>query len=126
MLKLQQKDAQTLADSYKSLLQKQGFKVDSNGAVTNSTSKILELEHALEKAQKAQDAYTGDNEKKQKSLQKAVDNAQQKLSKAENTLGEYYEMSKKVGETEAEWREISNAIKEAKNEIYEVTYRLLC
>ena len=119
MLKLQQKDAQTLANNYKSLLKQQGFKIDSNGAVTNSTSKILELEHALEKAQKAQDAYTGDNEKKQKSLQKAVDNAQQKLSKAEKTLDEYYEMSNKVAETEAEWREISNAIKEAKNEIYE-------
>ena len=119
MLKLQQKDAQTLANNYKSLLKQQGFKIDSNGAVTNSTSKILELEHALEKAQKAQDAYTGKSESKQKSLQKAVDNAQQKLSKAENTLDEYYEMSKKVGETEAEWREISNAIKEAKNEIYE-------
>ena len=119
MLKKQQSDAQILANSYKSLLQKQGFKVDSNGAVTNSTSKILELEHALEKAQKAQDAYTGDNEKKQKSLQKAVDNAQQKLSKAEKTLDEYYEMSKKVGETEAEWREIANAIADAKNEIYE-------
>lgn len=119
MLKLQQKDAQTLANNYKTLLKEQGFKVDSNGAVTNSTSKILELEHALEKAQKAQDAYTGDNEKKQKSLQKAVDNAQQKLSKAEKTLDEYYEMSNKVAETEAEWREISNAIKETKNEIYE-------
>ena len=119
MLKLQQKDAQTLAESYKILLQNQGFKVDGNGAVTNATSKILELEHALEKAQKAQDAYTGDNEAKQKSLSKAVDNAQQKLSKAEKTLDEYYEMSKKVGETEAEWREIANAIKEVKNEIYE-------
>ena len=119
MLKLQQKDAQTLAESYRILLQNQGFKVDGNGAVTNATSKILELEHALEKAQKAQDAYTGDNEKKQKSLAKATENAQNKLNKAEKTLEEYYSMSKKVGETEAEWREIANAIKEVKNEIYE-------
>ena len=119
MLKLQQKDAKTLANSYKSMLKKQGFKVDSNGAVTNATSKILDLEHALESAQKKQDAYNGKSESKQKSLAKAVEKAQDKLNKAKDTLSEYYEYSSKVGETEAEWREIANAIKEAKNEIYE-------
>lgn len=119
MLKLQQKDAQTLANNYKTLLKEQGFKVDSNGAVTNATDKILALEHALEKAQKAQDAYTGKSESKQKSLEKATKNAQDKLNKAKETLDQYYEMSNKVAETEADWREIASAIKEAKNEIYE-------
>ena len=119
MLKLQQKDTKTLAGNYKSLLKEQGFKVDSNGAVTNATDKILALEHALEKAQKAQDAYTGKSESKQKSLEKATKKAQDKLNKAKETLDQYYDMSNKVAETEAEWREIANAIKEAKNEIYE-------
>ena len=119
MLKLQQKDAKTLAGNYKSLLKEQGFKVDSNGAVTNATDKILALEHALEKAQKAQDAYTGKSESKQKSLENATKKAQDKLNKAKETLDQYYDMSNKVAETEAEWREIANAIKEAKNEIYE-------
>ena len=118
MLKLQQKDAQTLANSYKSMLKKQGFKVDGNGAVTNATSKILELEHALEKAEKAQDSYNGKSESKQKSLAKSVENAQEKLNKAKDTLSEYYEYSSLVGETEAEWREIANAIADVKNEIY--------
>ena len=119
MLKLQQKDTQTLANNYKTLLKEQGFKVDSNGAVTNAVDKILALEHALEKAQKAQDAYTGKSESKQKSLEKATKKAQDKLNKAKETLDQYYEMSNKVAETEADWREIANAIKEAKNEIYE-------
>ena len=119
MLKKEQTDVKTLAGNYKTLLKNQGFKIDANGAVTNGTSKILELEHALEKAQKAQDAYKGNNKSKQDSLAKAVQNAQDKLSKAEKTLDEYYEMSNKVAETEAEWREIAQAIKEAKNEIYE-------
>ena len=119
MLKLQQKDAKTLAGNYKSLLKKQGFKVDSNGAVTNATDKILALEHAVEKAQKAQDSYKGKSESKQKSLEKATKKAQDKLNKAKETLDQYYEMSNKVAETEADWREIANAIKEAKNEIYE-------
>lgn len=119
MLKLQQKDAKTLANNYKTLLKEQGFKVDSNGAVTNATDKILALEHALEKAQKAQDAYTGKSESKQKSLENATKKAQDKLNKAKETLDQYYDMSNKVAETEAEWREIANAIKEAKNEIYE-------
>ena len=118
MLKKQQKDAQTLANSYKSMLKKQGFKVDGNGAVTNATSKILELEHALEKAEKAQDSYNGKSESKQKSLAKSVENAQEKLNKAKDTLSEYYEYSSLVGETEAEWREIANAIADVKNEIY--------
>ena len=119
MLKLQQKDAQTLANSFKNLLQQRGFKFDSNGAITNATSKILELEHALEKAQKAEDSYTGKNESKQKQLAKNVENASDKLDKAKNLLSEYYEYSSLVGETEAEWRSIASAIKDAKNEIYE-------
>ena len=119
MLKKEQADVKSLAGHYKTLLKNQGFKVDGNGAVTNGTSKILELEHALEKAQKAQDAYTGDNKTKQNSLAKAVKNAQDKLEKAKNTLDQYYDMSNKVAETEAEWREIASAIKEAKNAIYE-------
>ena len=119
MLKKEQSDVKSLAGHYKTLLKNQGFKVDSNGAVTNATSKILDLEHALEKAQKAQDAYTGKSESKQKSLEKATKKAQDKLNKAKETLDQYYDMSNKVAETEAEWREIANAIKEAKNEIYE-------
>ena len=68
MLKLQQKDAKTLAGNYKSLLKEQGFKVDSNGAVTNATDKILALEHAVRESTKRHKMLIQVNQSQNKNL----------------------------------------------------------
>ena len=119
MLQLEQSKYQSINSSLKDLLRQQGFNIDSNGAVTNSTNKILELEHALESAKKAQDAYTGDNEAHKKSLQNTYDTANDKLQKAKETLDEYYETSTKIDETAKDWASISKEIEELKMTLYE-------
>jgi DNA repair exonuclease SbcCD ATPase subunit len=119
MLQLEQSKYQSINSSLKDLLRQQGFNIDSNGAVTNSTNKILELEHALESAKKAQDAYTGDNEAHKKSLQNTYDSVNDKLQKAKETLDEYYETSTKIDETAKDWASISKEIEELKMTLYE-------
>ena len=119
MIKKEQKEVQILADSYASMLKDRGFKIDSNGAVTNATEKILEMEHALEKAEKAQKNYTGSNEKTKQSLQNTYDKANQDLQKAKDILEEYYSTSKQIGDLSSEWYEIEKAIQDASNEVTE-------
>lgn len=117
MLKKEESELKSMQKNLKSLLKNQGFSIDSNGAVTNHADKLLQLEKAAEKAQKAQDAYTGKSESKQKSLQKATEKANEKLQKAKDTLSEYYDVSDKLGDTASEWQEIENSVKDAANEI---------
>lgn len=117
MLGHEQSELQTIKGNLQSLLSNQGFQIDGNGAVTNYASKLLELERAVESAKKAQDAYTGKNESKQKQLQNAYDSANERLTKAKDTLSEYYDVSNKIGDLASEWEDVSQAIEDAKNEI---------
>ena len=68
MLNLESKELKSIQSNLKTMLSNQGFTVDSNGAVTNYASKLLELERAVESAKKAQDAYDGDDKNRQKTL----------------------------------------------------------
>lgn len=117
MLGHEQSELQTIKGNLQSLLSNQGFWVDGNGAVTNYASKLLELERAVESAKKAQDAYDGDDKNRQKTLQNAYDSANERLTKAKDTLSEYYDVSNKIGDLANEWEDVSQAIEDAKNEI---------
>ena len=117
MLRHEQGELQTIKGNLQSLLSNQGFWVDGNGAVTNYASKLLELERAVESAKKAQDAYDGDDKNRQKTLQNAYDSANERLTKAKDTLSEYYDVSNKIGDLANEWEDVGQAIEDAKNEI---------
>ena len=117
MLRHEQGELQTIKGNLQSLLSNQGFWVDGNGAVTNYASKLLELERAVESAKKAQDAYDGDDKNRQKTLQNAYDSANERLTKAKDTLSEYYDVSNKIGDLTSEWEDVSQAIEDARNEI---------
>ena len=119
MLKLEEEKLKRISENAKQLVRNQGFGIDSNGAVYNYTTRMEELERAVKNAKNAQDAYKGEDEARQKSLQDAYDKANKKLEAAKEALDLYYETSKKVTDTEAEWHDMANAIEQAKNEIYE-------
>ena len=119
MLKFEEEKLKRISENAKQLVRNQGFGIDSNGAVYNYTTRMEELERAVKNAKNAQDAYKGEDEARQKSLQDAYDKANKKLEAAKEALDLYYETSKKVTDTEAEWHDMANAIEQAKNEIYE-------
>ena len=117
MLSHESKELQAIQSNLRELLRNQGFSIDSNGAVTNYASKILQLEKAVESAKKAQDAYEGEDKNRQKSLQNTYNNANEKLQKAKETLSEYYNISEKVGSTKNEWQDVADEIKKVADEI---------
>ena len=112
-----------MASKLKSSLKSQGFKFNDDGSISNYTSKLIALQQAVEKAEKAQKSYTGKSETKQKSLQKAVDNANDKLDKAQRELNEYYNLVfNEMPNVKSEWEDVANAIAQAKAEIIEANH----
>lgn len=132
-IKLMQKQQSLLNTNYnnmsamskklKSSLKSQGFKFNSDGSISNYTSKLITLQKNLEKAQKAQQNYTGKSEKKQKALQKAVDKANDKVTKAQNELNQYYDLTfSQMPNAKKEWEDLANSIAEAKAQIIEANH----
>lgn len=120
LLKEQQARLKNISKNDKSYLSSKGFKFDKDGNFTNYASKLLEYEHAYEKAQKAVDNYKGKSESKKSSLEATAKKKQEELEKVKKALEEYSSVTfSELPSVEKEWNDVANSIRDAKNALYE-------
>jgi len=117
---------------YKYYLEKNGFKFNADGNLTNYEEKLLAMEKEAERlnglaetANNKYNDYTGDNEKTKNSLKSAYETAKKKadayagsLSEIQKFLEEYINVTfTELPKVQEEWESISNSIKENENAI---------
>ena len=139
LYKEQQKIQLELANNLKrqqnvlqSTLKSSGFQFTTDGNLKNYEEKLMSMERTLtnyenayEKAQKAEQAYTGKSEAKKKALAKATENAQKKvdsysdkLSDIKTLMNEYLDITYSgIPDATLAWQQLSNSIKDAEEEI---------
>lgn len=104
-------------------IKNQGFKVNSQGNISNYEEQMLKLEKAAEAAEKKASSYSGKNEKTKKSLEKNADNAKTALDNAKKATEEYLKLQyTEIPNAKKEWQDLQNAIKETNDEIEQLNF----
>ena len=118
--------------TYKSYLQKKGFKFNSDGNLTNYEEKLIAMEKELARLEAAADKasdkynnYSGSSDKKKNSLKstyeaakKKADNYADSLAEIKKYLDEYIDITfTELPKVSEEWQDLQNAIAENNREI---------
>ena len=118
--------------TYKSYLQKKGFKFNSDGNLTNYEEKLIAMEKELARLEAAADKdsdkynnYSGSSDKKKNSLKstyeaakKKADNYANSLAEIKKYLDEYIDITfTELPKVSEEWQDLQNAIAENNREI---------
>ena len=110
-------------DQLQTILQNQGFRLDSDGNLTNYEEKLAQLEKQAERASKAAQDYKGDNEDYKNTLSSEAEHLSDLLKEAQDATSEYMNIQfKELPNAQKEWQELQDAIAETNAEIKKLEF----
>ena len=110
-------------NSMATMLQNQGFRLDSDGNLTNYEEKLAQLEKRAKAASEAAQNYKGDNEDYKNTLSSEAEHLSDVLDSAKKTTSEYINLQyKELPEVQKEWQDLKDAIAETNAEIKKLEF----
>ena len=110
-------------NSMATMLQNQGFRLDSDGNLTNYEEKLAQLEKQAKAASKAAQDYKGNNENYKNTLSSEAEHLSDVLDSAKKTTSEYINLQyKELPEVQKEWQDLKDAIAETNAEIKKLEF----